>query len=365
MFRLIQSFLIFISFVSVEIAHAQFGLEGISSGRYETKGSAYVEKDQLVGSSTEESKKKVDGTKVESPLITKNEPNKTKKKSEAGKSSVVSNTVSLKAQRNVASDSSEVNPVELPVPVVFEESKKVERKNRPKILTLDIRPGVIINDSKSNYSYRDYKTVFSSIFVGGDVWFNKNLAVHGGMLFSLDADLDGNDANKSKVPAKYEHLDLGFKYKRYFGEGVGSQSLEFSGLYLDHGLNISSGSLLRAQLKSRGLGLGVVTNFVTSEKFSWFLGAKIFPKITHTESNDGVPIESGSDPESSRLEFNLGTEWALDGGNSLVFRVDYALEKNLFDGQPLAVDPETGLSPKNVGVENSFLGFSLGYRWGR
>lgn len=224
---------------------------------------------------------------------------------------------------------------------------------------------MIINESKSNYSYRDYKTVFSAIFVGGDVWFNKNLAVHGGMLFSLDADLDGNDTNKSKVPAKYEHLDLGLKYRRFFGEGVGSQSLEFSGLYLDHGLNISTGSLLRAQLKSRGLGLGVVTNFVTSEKFSWSLGAKIFPKIVHTESNDGVPIESGSDPESSRLEFNIGTEWALDGGNSLIFRMDYALEKNLFDGQPVSVDPNTGLTPKNVGVENSFLGFSLGYRWGR
>ncbi len=364
MFRIILSFLFFISFFSSEGAFAQFGLEGISSGRYETKGSVYkIEKDESVGASSSAYKNKVNNTKVETSVGANKGTQFADEKSEYRK--VSEPKVANRVQRTVASDIIEVKALEAPPMGINEDTKKIERKNRTKILSLDIRPSVIINESKSNYSYRDYKTVFSSIFVGGDVWFNRNLAVHGGMMFSLDADLDGNDANKSKVPAKYEHLDLGLKYKRFFGEGVGSQSLEFSGLYLDHGLNISSGSLLRAQLKSRGLGLGVVTNFVTSEKFSWSLGAKIFPKIIHTESNDGVPMESGSDPESSRLEFNVGTEWALDGGNSLVFRLDYALEKNLFDGQPVSLDPNTGLTPKNVGVENSFLGFSLGYRWGR
>lgn len=371
-------------------SYAQFGLEGFSSGRYETKGSGY----------------RPEESKVVTPLqdgeTTKTLPRKTPAVGEGRSSSVGrGNPTKVGDKRSVASEpeykelskeqaaqysvenstgdnskltTAPVSPVSGKSASGKEESvttdarvipeSRSQKKRGHNILNLDIRPGVNIVDSDSNYSYRNYSTQYSSVSVGGEVWFSKHWAVSGSMLTSLDADLQGLSNNEARVPARFEVTEISIKNKRYFGD-LNPQELEFSILYSDSSLHISEGNLYRAKLNSKGFGLGVETSLYKNERSQWLIGAKIFPRLSHEESNTGVPIQSGDESKASRMEFSVGTQWDLDYGNSVIFRVNYALEKNLFDGEPAVADPATGLKPQGVGVDQSVLGLSLGYRWGR
>jgi hypothetical protein len=236
------------------------------------------------------------------------------------------------------------------------------RNNRVEI---QISPGFMHNESKSNYSFRDYGSSFSNLTFESRVWFTPLIGVSGKFTFSFAADLSGDKVTQSRIPAHYEFLDLAVNLRNYFGLSRKAKSWELDLLYTDYKLDAPSDNNYRARLKSSGLGLGLKTRLPTSASYAWTLGASFFPRLQHSEEATGAAIQSGGGAESARIGFDVGGEYKFTRFSQVIWSVGMMSEKNLFSGSAGLVDPATGQTPSNVGVTSTFYMFNLGYRWGQ
>lgn len=235
------------------------------------------------------------------------------------------------------------------------------RNNRVEI---DILPSLIYNDSQSNYSFRDYQSFFNALKFKSNVWFTPLIGVSGQILFSMAADLDAMSADRSRVSAKFEQMDLGINFRKFFGVSRKASSLEFSVLYSDHKMTVPSDTLSRVRIKSQGLGLGIKSRIPSSTNYAWVLGGSFFPRVQHSEEETGLAISSGSIAESSRVGLELGGEYKFTRESQMIWSLGMTTERNMFNGTATVADPNTGAAPSNVSVTNSTYLFSLGYRWG-
>ncbi|WP_413292012.1 hypothetical protein ACLSU7_11365 [Bdellovibrio sp. HCB185ZH] len=236
------------------------------------------------------------------------------------------------------------------------------RNNR---LEVEISPVAVYNESKSNYSFREYQSFYDALRFKANVWLTPLIGVSGKFMFSMTSDIDSMEADKSRVPAKYEFLDLGLNFRKYFGNSRKSNSLEFSVLYGQDKMNTPSDAANRIRISSTGFGLGLKARIPTSVEYAWVLGGSFFPRLQHKETATSTGVSSGSIEESSRLGVEFGGEWRLSRSSQLLWGLEASAERNMFDGPASQPDPSTGVTPKNVSVTNSLYLFSLGYRWGQ
>ena len=235
------------------------------------------------------------------------------------------------------------------------------RNNR---LEIEVSPIAVYNESKSNYSFREYQSFYDALRFKANIWLTPLIGVNGKFMFSMAADLDAMDADKSRVSARYEFLDVGLNFRKYFGNSRKSNSLEFSILYSDNKMHPPTDAENRMRISTSGFGLGLKARLPTSVDYAWVIGGSLFPRLQHSESSTSTGVNSGSSDENSRLGLELGGEWRLSRSSQLLWGLEASAERNMFDGAAAQPDPSTGNTPKNVGVTNSLYMFSLGYRWG-
>lgn len=254
------------------------------------------------------------------------------------------------------------------------EIESVENKTRDNLSDDDVRknqmeiqasPSFVYNGSSSNYSYRSYSSFFSALDLSSNVWMTPTLGLHGRILFSFGANVAGDSATNSRVPVKYENIDLAFKFRRYFSSVKDSQSVDISVLYSDDKFSPPSDNLYRPKLSSSGLGINVTSRMPKGNNFTWVLGGLFYPRLQHQEEKVGLKISSGSAAENTRLGINFGSEIKLNRSSQIIYDLALRTEQNFFNGSASPVDPETKNSPTNVNVTNTTLIFGFGYRWGR
>lgn len=380
-------------------SQAQTSLEGIATGRYEIHKSSAKPKRRPASEDPAPVVTDADGVKVrtlkESELAAEEKARKDAElaKIEAEKKAAEKKEAEAKALEVKKAETSspvvseketpkeETSAKEVEEPGIGEQAQSLFSSKAEKIyefyreqihpddirnnrLELDITPVVAYNDSQSNYSYRDYQSFFNALKIKSDIWFTPLIGVTGQVMFSLAADVDSLDANKSKVPAKYEFVDLGVNFRKFFGVSRKSNSLEFSILYSDNKFNVPSDNTSRVKIKSSGFGVGLKARLPSSASYAWVFGGNFFPRLQHSESETGINVNSGSSEESSRLAFDFGGEWKFTRESQLIWNLGVSTERNVFDGSANLPDPSTGTTPSNVSVTNSLYMFSLGYRWG-
>ncbi len=241
----------------------------------------------------------------------------------------------------------------------FEESDARQNK-----IEISFAPSYVTNESSSNYSYRDYRSVYAGVDLGANVWLTPAIGVGGNFMFSLAADTSGDAVSNTRSPARYEFLDVALKFRQFFGFTQSSKSLQFDVLYSDYKFNVNADDIYRAKLKTSGLGLKMTLRLPSSPDVAWLLGGSFYPRLQHSESKAGIDISSGSSTENIRLGIQLGSEIKLSKESQIFYEASLMSEKNLFDGSARLADPATGSIPKNVSVTDTFYIFSLGYRWG-
>ncbi|AHZ85755.1 hypothetical protein Bb109J_c0094 [Bdellovibrio bacteriovorus] len=387
------SFLIFAAlFASAFPATAQVGLEGFSSGRYEVrkanKRSPASEAEatpvitdsegvavRTLKTSELEAEKKAEAEKKEKELAAKKEA---EAKAAAETQAATAASVAPAAAPKVAG--AEASP-EVEEPTIGEQAESLFSDKASKIfefyreqiheddirnnrLELDVMPVVAYNDSQSNYTFRDYQSFFNALKIRSNVWFTPLIGVSGQILFSFAADVDSVQADQSRVSAKYEFVDLGLNFRKFFGVSRKSNSLEFSLLLSDNKMTVPSDNTSRVRIKTQGLGVGLKARIPTSANYAWTLGGSFFPRLQHSESATGVNIQSGASEESVRIGLDVGGEWKFTRESQMIWSLGASAERNVFDGAAGLPDPGTGLTPNNVSVTNSLYMFSLGYRWG-
>lgn len=265
-------------------------------------------------------------------------------------------TISQQAQSIFAADPEKV--------LDFYQAQFDEEDSRRNKIEISFAPSYVTNESSSNYSYRDYRSVFTGMNLGANVWLTPAVGIGGNFMFSLGADTSGDAVTGTRSPARFEFLDAGLKFRQFFGFSQTSKSVEFNVLYSDYKMNVNADDVYRAKVKTAGLGLKMTLRLPKSNDVAWLVGGSFYPRLQHTESKAGIDISSGNNTENVRMGLQLGSEIKLSRESLIFYEASLASEKNLFDGSAKAADPATGLTPKNVSVTNTFYMFSLGYRWG-
>jgi len=235
------------------------------------------------------------------------------------------------------------------------------RRNK---IEITFAPSYISNESSSNYSYRDYRSVFTGMNLGANVWLTPAVGLGGNFLFSLGADTSGDAVTNTRSPARYEFLDIALKFRQFFGFSQTSKSVQFDMLYSDYKMNVNADDIHRAKLKTAGLGLKMSLRVPSSAEVAWIVGGSFYPRLQHTEAKAGADVGSGNNTENVRMGLHLGSEVKLSRESQIFFEASATSEKNLFDGAAKTVDPATGTTPNNVSVTNTFYMFTMGYRWG-
>ncbi|UYL10455.1 hypothetical protein B9G69_007660 [Bdellovibrio sp. SKB1291214] len=368
-----NQFLVTIAFALLtSTAYAQSSLEGFSSGRYEvrkeTVAPAKTKLKRNPAQATELPPKKVEAT--ESAAVAP-----TPGASTTATAVVVSTTTAVPAATTPA-----VTP-EPAEPTIGAQAEALFTNKADKIydyyaetihpddirnnrLEIEVSPVAVYNESKANYSFREYQSYYDALRFKANIWLTPLIGVSGKFMFSMAADLDAMDADKSRVPARYEFLDVGLNFRRYFGNSRKSNSLEFSLLYSDNKMNPPTDAENRMRLSTSGFGLGLKARLPSSVDYAWVIGGSLFPRLQHSESTTSTGVNSGSVDENSRLGIEFGGEWRLSRSSQLLWGLEASAERNMLDGAATQPDPSTGATPKNVGVTNSLYLFSLGYRWG-
>lgn len=359
------------------VSNAQVGLEGISSGRYE------VRKAKLRTPASEQPPVVTDseGIKIRTLKASELVAEEKARKEEEQKKLEVPNVDIGRTSSPVVDAKPTEEQKEFQEPTIGEQAESLFSRKTDKIYDfyreqineddirhnraeLDILPIVAYNDSQSNYSFRDYQSYFNGLQFKANVWFTPLIGVTGKIMFSLAADVDSMAADKSRIPAKYEMVDLGINFRRFFGVTPKSNSLEFSLIFSENKMITPSNNVDRVRLKSQGFGVGLKTRMPSSSNYAWVFGGSFFPRLQHTESETGINLESGASGENIRIGLDLGGEWKFTRESQMVWNLGMSAERNIFTGVSNIPDPSTGLTPSNVGVTNSMYIFSLGYRWG-
>ncbi|MNJ93531.1 hypothetical protein D3C87_112130 [compost metagenome] len=370
---------------------AQSSLEGFSSGRYEVRSAQGAKKSSRnPASEVKDVVTDVDSVKVRTLSASELEAERKRTAAEEQAKMAAEKALAEKAEAerkaaeearlNLTQAKEEEKP-EVQEPGLTEQAQGLFSSKADKIyefyreqvhpddirnnkLEIEFSPTAVYNDSSSNFSYRDYQSYFTALKVRANVWFTPLIGISGQILFSLGSDIGANDGTASRVSTKYDYLDLGVNFRKFFGVSRKANSIETSILFSDNKMSPSSDNTSRMKLKTTGFGLGLKARFPTSGSYAWVVGGSFFPRIQHDESDTGISAESGNVSESSRLGLEVGGEFKFSRESQLVWNLGMSSEKNLFDDAAKVPDPSTGSTPSNVSATNSLYMFSLGYRWG-
>lgn len=365
-------------------AIAQSSLEGFSTGRYEIRSSAKSRKpasEEVTAATTSASATAAAAVTVEKSVEAAPTP-RAKKAVDAATPAATPVVIEEKTVSKEAMPSVEAPPTEnlAKEPGIRTQAESLFNDGAQKVyefykeqiheddirnnrLEIEISPTAVYNDSSSNYSFREYQSFFNALKVRANVWLTPLIGVSGQILFSFAADVD-SVIDSSRVGTKYEFMDVGLNFRKFFGISRKSNSLEFSVLYNENKMSPASDNMSRAKLTSNGFGVGMKARIPTSFTYAWVLGGSFFPRLQHDEGDTGIIINSGSMEETARLGVDLGGEWKFDRESQLIWNLGLSSERNVFDGTASLPDPSTGTAPSNVSVTNTLYMFSLGYRWG-
>jgi hypothetical protein len=232
-------------------------------------------------------------------------------------------------------------------------------------IELDVLPGVISNSSKSSYSFRNYNTFAPKVLIGAHFWMTPFLGFYGNYTTSMGGDIEDDPSTRSRSTAQHEWSEIGLDIRKFFGMSRKSNSLQFGLHFSEYKFTVPGDDMNRVSLRSSGIGLHLLSRIPVAPSYAWIFGGKIIPRVQHSELGTGISLSSGSTGESTRLDLIFGGEFKMARQNQIAWDITTSFEKNQFGGQADLNDPETGSRPKGVSVENTFVIFSLGYRWGQ
>ncbi len=233
---------------------------------------------------------------------------------------------------------------------------------RANVVEISFAPAYFYNDSDSGYSFRDYASHGPGLGLGANLWFTPFFGLQSRFFTSASASVRSGGTNM--VPMDVQTFEAGFRFRKHFGFSRKAARMEWGIDYHDSVNKINSEATTVIGRKSSGLSLSLGAVVPTSVTYAHTFQVDMRPRLTHSESNTGVDVKSGSNSETNAISLSVGGEWTLDRRNQVFWKTQYSVERNLFKGEASIMDPHNDTTPDGVSVTNSLLLFYFGFKWG-
>lgn len=243
-------------------------------------------------------------------------------------------------------------------------SPQPENYRRPNFIEIQIAPGLIYVDSKSNYWYRKYQSSSPGISANASLWISPNFGLKCGLITSLGGDVSSGPTDLSKTAVSQQWTNYGVQFRNWKSQVESGSELDFGVKYSEFQFQPPIDSANRARLKSSGASFFIHAKFRQSDHRKTFVEFEIMPKATHKEIPTGLQLRSGDKVDSSQVGLKLGTTYSLTDGNSIFWSLNSSLEKNVFKGVASPTDPASNQALDGVTVYNRNVMFFVGYEWG-
>ena len=235
------------------------------------------------------------------------------------------------------------------------------RRNR---VELEIAPSFIYNESKSEHWVRSYNSATPAGRVGLNVWFTPFFGVSTSYQKTFLGTIQKQFNSTSQTPFMDQWLQIGLRFRRFTSHSQLAPGMTFGVDFYDYQRKLPADDVSRNKLSTNGMLLSVETRLPQSESYAWILKLDYMPIIQHRELPLGRDVRSGDRAESFYAGVSVGPEFKLNRTNRLFFRGRVQYEKDSFSGRANTSDPQTGQTPENVSVVNTFTIFEMGYIWG-
>ena len=227
-----------------------------------------------------------------------------------------------------------------------------------------LAPAYFYYDSSSVYSTRRYSSSAPGYNIGLTLWISPYFGIDGDTQSTLGASVDSlsDDSvsaltlNKSRIGIAFRNIDI--------RNPLTPQTL-WKISYVDSKSTTSADTGGRVSTASTGVQLGFEAKLPSSLSYAHVIGVSIDPKLEHKEKSGSQGIRSGKSNSSTAIGATLGGEIKFNRKNQVFWSLQHRYEKNLFKGEASVADPQTGITPDGLAVDQSMTLFSIGYRWGK
>ncbi|MDZ4662817.1 MAG: hypothetical protein SGJ18_14485 [Pseudomonadota bacterium] len=235
---------------------------------------------------------------------------------------------------------------------------------RPSFIEIQIAPGLVYVDSKSNYWYRKYQSTSPGFNVNASLWIAPNFGFKCAFISSIGGDVSSGPADLSKTAVSQQWVNYGIQFRNWKSQSDSNSELDFGVKYSEFQFQPPLDSANRGRLKTTGASFFLQAKIPQSRNLKTFVEFEIMPKATHKEVSTTVQLRSGDKVDSSQVGIKIGNIHSLADGNSIFWSLNSSLEKNVFKGIASPIDPATNQLLNGVTVYNRTVMFFIGYQWG-
>ena len=233
------------------------------------------------------------------------------------------------------------------------------------LIQIEVAPGFLYADSSSSYFFKKYSFFSQGGSVASEFFVIPFLSIEGHYMGSLGARLKAVNSYDS-FNISYQKWHVSINTHQYKIGQEKTPSLTYGMFFSESQLNVSNDALTRTALKTSGFGLHFRTRLNTSNSNKrWRMGASWAPALVHNEKKGGLDLKSGEKVRSGEIGLHIGQEYQFSHNGFVFWDIKVSNQYNQFSGSPDLLDPQTGVTPKNVSVTETKTFFRFGYHWGQ
>lgn len=235
---------------------------------------------------------------------------------------------------------------------------------RQNIIEAQVAPTLMYLDSNSSYSYRNYSSSGSGLGIGAQVWTTPFFGITSSYFVTLASDMSAAVSGDRQLQVDHRFFDVGLKYRKFFTLSRKSPVTGVSLKYDEYQLNFPKKEAGRTRLKTTGISLGLDAKIPSSLTHAWTFGTDIIVRPTTTEERTALNLKSGKNPTAQTFKFFVGSEYSFSRNQSLFWKLSHRLDKTVYEGSANQVDPNSGVTPAGVSVNQGITMFELGFTFG-
>ncbi len=235
---------------------------------------------------------------------------------------------------------------------------------RKNFFEFSLATGYFYNSSNSPFFTRNYNDAAPSVDLGADIWLSPFFGVDAEYRTTLLNELNDSPTGPATVNISQSWLNLGIKFRRFFGMSANSSFFTSTLRYADFSTTVPSVSHMRVSQDTQGLEFDFDLTVPTGKRSSFNIGFMLEPLANQNE-HTGAAITSGTSSQTVGAGGNIGFNYEVSRQMIGFIKLSSLLYKTEFSGNTSISDPVAAIPLTNVPVTNAFYLLEFGLKLGR